>query len=78
MKKALRLQTDDDKVKNKLVEMIIAAEDSAVSDVALLATAYTRLRAMELKQEEGSWGQDLDPTSPDTAFAPETRANDTR
>ena len=68
----MKFQSDDDKVKAKLVKMIEAARDSAVADVALLATAYTRLRAMELKVEEGKWGEDL--AAPELTHAPETRA----
>lgn len=68
----MKLRSDDDKVKEKLVKMIVAAKDTAVADVALLATAYTRLRAMELKQEEGAWGQDLG-FEPETTRVPEIR-----
>lgn len=61
--------SDDDKVKAKLVRMIEAAKDNAVADVALLATAYTKLRAMELKLEEGAWGEDL--VAPEQPTAPQ-------
>lgn len=63
--------SDDERVKAKLVQMIDKAKDTAYADVALLAAAYTKLRVMELKLEEGTWGEDL--TAPDVAHAPNTQ-----
>lgn len=55
----MKRMSDDDKVKDKLVKMIEAAGEKEWDKVGLLANAYTKLRAVELKQDEGSWGEDL-------------------
>lgn len=53
-------KTDDDRVKENLVQLISRAMDkSDFYHAALLANAYTKLRAVELKQDEGNYGDDL-------------------
>ena len=44
-------------VKNKLADMIQGS--SVAEEVVALANAFTKLRAVELKQEEGDWGEEL-------------------
>lgn len=58
------MRTDEEKVKNKLVQLIEKSEKPA--EVVALATAFAKLRAVELKQEEGVWGQEL-PTESNNA-----------
>lgn len=52
-------KSDDEKVKAKLVEMIGSATDKEWDKVTNLANAYTKLRSVELKQDEGDWGESL-------------------
>lgn len=44
-------------LKNKLVQMVCHCKDPA--SVVALTTAYAKLRAVELKQDEGDWGNDI-------------------
>lgn len=54
------LKTDDDRVKEDLVACITAAKDKKdFASVSSLAAAYTKLRAVELKQDEGNYGDEL-------------------
>lgn len=53
-------KSDDDiavMLKNKLVEMIDGAKD--VASIVALTNAFAKLRGVELKADEGSWGEDL-------------------
>ena len=45
-------------LKNKLLEMIDRAKDPAT--VVALTTAFAKLRAVELKADEGEFGSSLD------------------
>lgn len=68
-------KSDDDKVKDKLVKMIENAGDKDWDKLVALANAYTKLRAVELKQDEGDWGTGLDAVSPaDTNNAAQVRS----
>lgn len=49
-------------LKNKIVAMIGKTKD--VSTVTALTNAYAKLRAVELKMDEGSWGEDLPTAEP--------------
>ena len=58
-------KTDEDisvMLKNKLVEMIDKARDPAT--VVALTTSFAKLRAMELKADEGEFGAGLDNDTP--------------
>ena len=44
-------------VKNKLANLIETSKD--VDAVVALANAFTKLRAVEMKADEGDWGQEL-------------------
>ena len=58
-------KTDEDisiLLKNKLVEMIDRAKDPAT--VVALTTSFAKLRAMELKADEGEFGEGLDSDTP--------------
>ena len=50
--------SDEDKVKAKLVKMLEKA--TKVDEVVALSNAFTKLRAVELKQEDGAWGEGLE------------------
>lgn len=50
-------RTDEEKVKAKLVNLI--QNSSKVDEVVALANAFAKLRAVELKEEDGKWGEDL-------------------
>jgi hypothetical protein len=45
------------RLKERLVAMLENEKNPSV--VVALVTAYAKLRAVELKQEEGDWGDDL-------------------
>lgn len=49
-------------LKNKIVAMIGKTKD--VSTVTALTNAYAKLRAVELKMDEGSWGEELPTAEP--------------
>lgn len=57
-------KTDDEKVKAKLVQAIEATPDKEWQRLASLGDTYRKLRAVELKQDEGDWGEGLDPVMP--------------
>ena len=60
MKKPKQLQSDDAisiLLKNKLVDMIGKTKD--VNTVVALTNAFAKLRSVELKQEQGEYGEDL-------------------
>lgn len=70
-------KSDDDKVKAELVRGICSlAKDSKWDMVAQLSKAYTDLRKMETRQDEGQWGSELEELvkPADSTHASEARA----
>lgn len=58
-------KSQDEQVKADLVQLI--ADARAKKDfyhAALLVNAYSKLRHVELKLDEGQWGSELDPVMP--------------
>lgn len=54
-------KTDDDRVKAELVSGILTlAREKKWDLVVQLSKAYTDLRKMETRQDEGSWGSELE------------------
>jgi hypothetical protein len=51
------MSTDEDKVKEKLVRLIEKA--TKVDEVVALANAFTKLRAVELKQDQDAFATEL-------------------
>lgn len=57
--------SQDEKVKGDVVQLIAMAKDKKdFYHAALLVNAYTKLRHVELKLDEGQWGSELDPVMP--------------
>ena len=54
-------KSDDDRVKAKLLDGILSlASEKKWDMVAQLSKAYTELRKMETRQDEGKWGEELE------------------
>jgi hypothetical protein len=50
-------QTDEERVKAKLVKEILAADNRA--ELVAMVNAFTKLLAVEQKIEAGAWGEEL-------------------
>lgn len=57
------MQTDEARIKKKLVSLIESSHE--VDAVVALATAFAKVRAVELKQEEGEWAAALENDRPE-------------